>query len=193
VEIFMPPSKELSGAQWVARFPDGGATSALGNDFRPGCEAFIAVMKAGDANVSISSTRRPVERAYLMHFSWQVHKRTLNPQNVPAKAGVNIEWVHRNASGAIDLVASRRAATAMVNGYGIVFRPALASRHTQGRAIDMTISWTGKLNVKKKNGALTTISSTPRSGLNTELRSVGKTYGVTKNPRDPPHWSTDGR
>jgi hypothetical protein len=63
VDIFMPPSKELSGAKWVARFPDGGATSALANDFRPGCEAFIAAMKAGDANVSISSTRRPVERA----------------------------------------------------------------------------------------------------------------------------------
>jgi hypothetical protein len=190
----MPPApKELSGAQWVARFPDGGATSALANDFRPGCEAFIAAMKAGGANVSISSTRRPVERAYLMHFSWQVHKRTLNPQNVPAKAGVNIEWVHRDAGGAIDLVASRKAATAMVNGYGIVFRPALASRHTEGRAIDMTISWTGKLNVKKKNGTLTAISSAPRSGLNTELRSVGKTYGVTKNPSDPPHWSTDGR
>ena len=189
----MPPSKELSGAQWVARFPDAGATSALANDFRTGCEAFIAAMKAGGANVSISSTRRPVERAYLMHFSWQVHKRTLNPQNVPAKAGVGIEWVHRNASGAIDLVASRKATTAMVNGYGIVFRPALASRHTEGRAIDMTISWTGKLNVKKKNGALTTIASTPRSGLNTELRNVGKTYGVTKNAKDLPHWSTDGR
>lgn len=189
----MPPSRELSGVQWVARFPDAGATSALANDFRPGCEAFIAAMKAAGANVAISSTRRPAERAFLMHFSWQIHKRTLNPQNVPAKAGVNIDWVHRDANGAIDLNASRRAATAMVNGYNIAFRPALASRHTEGRAIDMTISWTGKLNVKKKNGTLTTISSTPRNGFNTELRSVGRTYGVTKNPNDPPHWSTDGR
>ncbi len=188
----MPPAKELSGVKWVTRFPDAGATSALANDFRPGCEAFIAAMRAGGANVSISSTRRPAERAFLMHFSWQIHKRTLNPQNVPTKAGINIEWVHRDANGAIDLDASRKAATAMVNGYNIAFRPALASRHTEGRAIDMTISWTGKLNVKKKNGLLTTISGAPRNGSNTELQSVGRTYGVKKNAKDPPHWSTDG-
>jgi hypothetical protein len=60
----MPPApKELSGAQWVARFPDGKTTSALANDFRPGCESFIVAMKAAGAGVSISSTRRPAERA----------------------------------------------------------------------------------------------------------------------------------
>jgi hypothetical protein len=189
----MPPaSKELSGAQWVARFPDGGATSQLSNDFRPGCEAFIAAMKAAGASVTVSSTRRPVERAYLMHFAWRVHKGTLNPQNVPAKAGVNIEWVHRTPDGAVDLTASRKAATTMVNGYDIAFQPALNSRHTEGRAIDMTISWTGKPDIKKKNGTPTAITSTPRNGFNTQLRNVGLSYGVKKHPTDPPHWSTDG-
>jgi len=186
-------TRELSGAQWVARFPDGGATSALADDFRPGCEAFIAAMKAAGAGVTISSTRRPAERAYLMHFAWRVHKETLNPQNVPAKPGVNIEWVHRTASGAVDLRASRRAATAMVNGYGIAFQPALNSRHVEGRAIDMTISWTGKLSIKTRSGAVTTIAGAPRNGFNTDLRRVGKGFGVTKHPTDPPHWSTDGR
>lgn len=189
----MPPAaKELSGAKWVARFPDGGATSALSNDFRPGCEAFIAAMKAAGAIVTVSSTRRPDERAWLMHHAWKVHKQTLNPQNVPAKAGVNIEWVHRTAGGAVDLAASRKAATAMVNGYGIAFQPAINSRHTEGRAIDMSIKWTGTLTVNKKNGTPTSISDAPRNGFNTQLRSVGKTYGVTKHPTDPPHWSTDG-
>lgn len=189
----MPPAaKELSGAQWVARFPDAGTTSTLSNDFRPGCEAFIAAMRAAGASVTISSTRRPAERAWLMHHSWRVHKKTLNPDNVPAKAGVNIDWVHRKADGTMDLTASRRAATAMVNGYDIAFQPAINSRHTQGLAIDMTISWTGKLNIKNKSGAVVTISSTPRNGANTELRKVGKTFGVTKHPTDPPHWSTDG-
>ena len=81
----------------------------------------------------------------------------------------------------------------MVNGYDIAFQPALKSRHVEGNAIDMTISWTGKLGIKNKSGALTTISSTPRNGFNAELRRVGKSFGVTKHPTDPPHWSTDGR
>ena len=186
-------AKELSGAQWVARFPDAGTTGTLANDFRSGCEAFIAAMRAAGAGVAISSTRRPAERAWLMHHAWRVHKKTLNPDNVPAKAGVNIDWVHRKADGAMDLTASRKAATAMVKGYDIAFQPALKSRHTEGRAIDMTISWTGKLDIKNKSGAAVTISSTPRNGANDALRKVGKSFGVTKHPTDPPHWSTDGR
>jgi len=189
----MPASqKELSGAQWVARFPDAKTTSALANDFRPGCEAFIAAMKAADAEVSVSSTRRPAERAYLMHFAWRIHKQTLNPQNVPAKTGVDIEWVHRKADGSIDLTASGKAATAMVKGYNIAFQPVLNSQHTAGRAIDMSISWAGKLAVKNKSGTVATIASTPRSGSNVDLRKVGRTYGVIKLPSDPPHWSIDG-
>jgi len=150
-------------------------------------------MKTAGASVTISSTRRPAERAYLMHFAWRVHKETLNPQNVPAKPGVDIEWIHRTASGAVDLRASRKAATAMVKGYHIAFQPALKSRHVEGRAIDMTISWTGKLSIRTQSGTVTTISSTPRNGFNTDLRRVGKSFGVTKHPTDPPHWSTDGR
>src|SRR4030081_3656413 len=121
----MAAAKELSGAQWVARFPDAGTTSTLANDFRSGCEAFIAAMRAAGAGVAISSTRRPAERAWLMHHSWRVHKKTLNPDNVLAKAGVNIDWVHRKADGTMDLTASRKAATAMVNGYNIAFQPAI--------------------------------------------------------------------
>src|SRR5262249_41766247 len=142
--------------------------------------------------VSVNSTRRPAERAYLMHFAWRIHKQTLNPQNVPANAGVNIEWVHRNAGGAVDLTASRKAATAMVEGYDIAFQPALKSRHVEGRAIDMSIAWSGKLTIKNNSGAVVTIASTPRNGSNADLRKVGRTYGVVKHPTDPPHWSTDG-
>ena len=46
--------------------------------------------------------------------------------------------------------------------------------------------------IKNKSGVVTTISSTPRNGFNADLRRVGKTFGVTKHPTDPPHWSTDG-
>jgi hypothetical protein len=186
-------AKELSGPQWVARFPDAKTTSALADGFRPGCEAFIAAMRKAGAEVKINSTRRPSERAYLMHFAWRIHIKTLNPQNVPAQPGVDIEWVHRGADGSVDLDASRRAAVAMVKGYGIVFQPALKSRHVAGQAIDMSIGWSGTLKINRKDGTLVTVSSTPRDGFNLALRQVGKTYGVTKNPKDAPHWSTDGR
>ena len=185
-------AKELSGAIWVARFPDAAATAALADAFRPGCEAFIAAMRQANATVTISSTRRPAERAWLMHHAWRIHKKTLNPDNVPAKAGIAIEWVHRNDNGAMDLTASRQAATAMVNGYGIAFQPALHSHHIDGLAIDMTIAWSGKLSIKTNDGAAVTIVGAPRNGGNIDLRKVGRGFGVVKHPTDPPHWSTDG-
>jgi len=185
--------KEFSGKKWVAKFPDAKTTASLSNDFRPGCEAFILAMRSAGATVTVTSTRRPAERAYLMHFCWRIFKQTINPQNVPAKAGVGIEWVHTKADGSIDLAASRAAAKAMVNAYGIAYPPALKSRHTEGRAIDMTIKWSGNLVITNRDNTPTTVTTTPRNGFNLALRKVGKTYGVTKNASDPPHWSTDGK
>jgi hypothetical protein len=188
-----PTKKELSGPQWVARFPDLGTTASLADGFREGCEAFIAAIRAADATVTVDSIRRPAERAYLMHFAWRISKQTINPQNVSAKPGVDIEWTHREPSGAVDLAASRAAAAAMVKGYNIAFQPALLSRHTQGKAIDMTIGWRGNLTIAKRDGTQATITSGPRNGFNLGLRLVGKSYGLTKHPTDPPHWSTDGK
>jgi hypothetical protein len=127
-----------------------------------------------------------------MHYCWRIHRRTINPQNVPSKAGVDIDWVHRDASGHVDLDASRRAA-AMVSAYGIAFQPALKSLHVEGRAIDMSIRWSGNVSVKDRAETATKISSTPRNGFNPDLRKIGKTYGVVKHPTDPPHWSTTGK
>jgi hypothetical protein len=128
-----------------------------------------------------------------MHFCSRIFKQTINPQNVPSKAGVDIEWVHTKANGSVDLAASRAAAKAMVNAYGIAYPPALKSRHTEGRAIDMTIKWSGNLVIANRENTTTTVTSTPRNGFNLALRKVGKTYGVNKNASDLPHWSTDGR
>jgi hypothetical protein len=181
-----------SGKQWVTLFPDAKTTAALADDFRAGCEAFIAAMRAGGATVTVSSTRRPDERAYLMFVCWRIAKKTLDPQNAPADAAVDIDWVHRAPDGSLDLAASRAAAQDMVDGYDIAFAPARHSRHTEGHAIDMTISWQGNLAVARRDGTAVTIAGTPRNGFNLALRGVGKTYGVMKHPTDPPHWSTDG-
>ena len=105
--------------------------------------------------------------------------------------GVDIAWLHKT-NGKPDVPASRAAAAAMQRKYAIKYPAALVSRHTQRRAIDMTISWTGTLSVRDFNGKLHRIASAPRNGSNAELIAVGKTFGVIKLVTDPPHWSDDG-
>ena len=182
------PAKRPSGAVWVSEFPDHASTGDLSATFRTGVEKFIGAMQAAGANVSISSTLRPKERAHLMHYSWRIAKAGDDAATVPAMNGVDIEWVHATAA------ASRAAALAMVNGYGVVSEPSLTTRHTQGRAIDMTIGWAGNLTIKNKDGSSVTITTAPRTGENAKLVAVGATYGVVKATfaGDPPHWSDDG-
>jgi hypothetical protein len=185
-------AKELSGAVWVDRFPTGRDTSSLVDGFRQGCDAFIGALGAAGATVEISATRRPPERAYLMHWSFVVNTGEVDPEDVPAMPGVDIEWLHKKANGSDDVPASRLAAAAMVHAYGIVHRPALTSMHIAGKAVDMSIGWGGSLAIKQANGATRAIGSQPRTGQNHELWDVGKTYGVIKLATDPPHWSTNG-
>lgn len=183
---------EPSGPAWVDRFPTSQTTDTLESSFRPKCEAFLAALKDAGARTDISATFRPPERAYLMHFSFLIHTGEVNPRDVPARVGVDIDWVHRRPNGTPDMPASIAAAAAMVQEYGIAFKPSLTSLHTVGKAIDMTISWSGTLNLAQKNGTRKQIASLPRSGLNHDLWAVGGTYGVIKLPSDPPHWSATG-
>ena len=185
-------ARELSGIVWVDRFPTSNETSTLVEDFRDSCDDFIGALEDAGAIVKINATLRPPERAYLMHWSFVLNNGEVEPDDVPPHDGVDIEWMHRKANGQPDFAASRAAAAAMVHGYGIVHRPALTSLHIFGKAIDMTISWDGTLQVKPKNKPRKSISSQPRSGLNHDLWAVGATYGVLKLPSDPPHWSSTG-
>ncbi|QPR62220.1 hypothetical protein [Serratia rubidaea] len=105
----------------------------------------------------------------------------MNPSAVPAKEGVNIDWSHRGNRA--DAVAAARD---MVNAYHIVYGPVLTSRHTQRRAIDMTI--TGIINKSVKNAAGVDVLVKSQS----VLHEVGASYGVLKLLSDPPHWSDDG-
>ncbi|MDB6141995.1 MAG: peptidoglycan-binding protein [Pseudomonas sp.] len=87
----------------------------------------------------------------------------------------------------------------MVNGYGmknLKVAPSLTSRHIEGHAIDMSISWSGSLSILDSAGAMVTIATEPKTGMNTQLHAVGASYGVIKfrgGEKDKPHWSTDGR
>jgi hypothetical protein len=133
-----------------------------------------------------------------MHWSWLIVKRNLDPALVPAMDGVAINWMHEDAEGNYSRQLSSAAARAMVEGFGIHrlgVAPALQSRHTLGRGIDMNIRWNGGLTIPDADGNIVRIMTSPRSGLNVQLRRVGESYGVIKYNRagrDDPHWSDNG-
>lgn len=182
----------LSGKDWVLQFPTSKVVEDCQPPFRENCAAFLAALKEAGADVIINATYRPPERAYLMHYAYRVARDGVDPRNVPLRQGIDIDWVHRKANNQVDYNASKNAAEEMVQAYGIVYRPALYSQHTKGLAIDMNVSWTGTLSVKDRKGKVVNITSGPRTGQNSDLHAVGKTYGVVKLATDPPHWSADG-
>ena len=179
-------TRELSGKIWVGRFKGSKSPDDLEGNFQTAVKAFLQALSDAGANVTINATFRPPQRAYLMHFAWQIAHNAIGPGDVPPMAGVDIEWVHGSAS------ASRAAAREMVDAFGMAFIAALRSRHTEGRAIDMSIGWSGTLDIKTATGQRVSIATTPRSGDNKKLHEVGRSYGVVKLVSDPPHWSTDG-
>jgi D-alanyl-D-alanine dipeptidase len=156
-------------------------------DFADKVRAFLSQLTKAGATVSIADTFRPPQRAYLMHWCCMVGGSGQDPRSVAAMPGVNIDWSHGD-----QIPAAREAARQMMAGYQIQFPAALESRHTQGRAIDMTISWNGTLNIQDFNGQMHAITSQPRNGSNPDLIKVGATFGVMKLVSDPPHWSDDG-
>ena len=87
----------------------------------------------------------------------------------------------------------------MVDAYGMENLrtvPSLVSRHTEGKAVDMSISWEGTLKIRSAGGKFHEITTLPRTEMNRALHAVGATYKVFKSvagDADRPHWSTDGR
>jgi len=178
---------ERSGAQWCARFPTSTSVADLREPFRTAVSHFLAALKNAGASYQIAATYRPPERAYLMHWAWLIANGTL-PGAVPACAGVDIDWTHGG-----DVAAARAAARAMVAAYSIRYEPSLTSHHCERRAIDMTVTWDGTLNIRNAHGTLLAIASSPRSGDNHDLQAIAREFGVIKLVSDPPHWSDDGR
>lgn len=186
-------AKELSGLAWVSKFPNSTSVDDLVDPFKSNFKKFIAALGAAGATVTVEATMRPKERAYLMHWSFEIAKANTDPEKVPAMAGVDIEWVHRDEKGNKSVPSSKTAAGIMVDAYEIVYEPVLASRHTEGKAADIDISWNSKdLTVKDASGKDVTIKTGFKDGSNTQLHTVGKSYDVVKLVSDPPHWSSDG-
>ncbi|WP_199240413.1 hypothetical protein [Duganella dendranthematis] len=190
--------RELSGVIWVSRFPGSVSLSDLAPPFQDYANAFIDALKAAGAVVSIAATYRPLERAYLMHWSWLIAKAGQDPRKVPSTPGVSIQWDHQDDEGEYSSERSIDAAKAMTKAYGIdtlAIAPALISRHTARCAVDMSIRWHGALGILSADGSHVCIAEGPKTGMNRQLHMVGATYGVIKyNQRgqDRPHWSDTG-
>ena len=185
-----PGGARLSGATWwhanQANYPNSSRLADLVSPFREKAMRFIAALQAAGAQVSVTSTLRNPIRAYLMHYSGKVASGAVAPSAVPAKAGCPIAWDHGN------LASSKAGAREMYQLFGIKFPASLTSLHIQGQAVDMTIGWSGILNIADANGVKHALGA-PRSGeTNSGLHAVGATYGVHKLLSDAPHWSSTG-
>jgi len=185
-----------SGSYWVtwanAHAKNSSKVDDLDAGFRTKVKEFTAALEAAGATVDVTTTKRSDKRAYLFHWSWKIHLDKCKPSDPPAKAGVEIEWDHG------DIAASKKGAKEMVEGFGLAVPPAstnapsLTSNHISGKAIDMTLTWTGELKIKNKAGTVVAVPWMANVNANTKLQDVGSTYGVKKLKTDAPHWSHDG-
>ncbi len=206
----------LSGKAWwdanQANWPNSTEAADLEPEFRESVQRFLSALSEAGARVKINSTRRDPLRAYLMHYAWRLAHGEIQAAEIPPppseirnpkseirnpKSGnpyppalpcPDIEWDHGNEER------SRQAAREMISRdcFNMAFAASLTSTHIDGKAIDMTITWDGPLQIRERDGTLTEITSLPRDGANVELHAIGATYGVIKHPTDRPHWSVDG-
>ena len=88
--------------------------------------------------------------------------------------GTFIEWWHG------DQAKSVQAARGMVAGFGIgglKNPPVLESKETRGLAVEMAITWSGKLTVVDGGGKRRTYRGGPRNSTNRALIRIGKSFG----------------
>ena len=147
-----------------------------------------AMNKADPAPEALEVNKK---RAYLFHWSYKIVKGKAKASDADAMSGVDIEWDHG------DDKASKKGAKEMTDGFGLDMTstkaPALSSNHIAGNAMDIDISWTGTIKVKKKDGTEVDVKYQANVDSNKELIAVGESYGVKKLKGDPPHWSHDGK
>jgi LysM repeat protein len=183
----------LSGANWCSKFPGSQKISDLNQNFRVCVNSFFAALETVGVKPKVNATLRPPERSYLMYNAFNIAKGKVSPDRVGRYAGVNIEWVHRDAQGKMDVEASKRAAMAMCDGYGLdttsakqkVGKPGM-SRHNYGAAIDMNIAGYLKKKVRDACGYEIELKSFA------DLVKVGRSYGVIFWSGENMHWSDTG-
>ena len=190
-------SNKKSGSYWVtwanAHAQNSKSVDDLEVTFKGKVKAFIKALQDAGATVKVNATERNAKRAYLFHWSWEIAQGKVKASAVPALKGVDIDWDHGNDKDNI------KGAKEMVSGFGLAVppvskvAPSLTSNHISGKAIDMTISWKGKIKIAKKDGTKVEVTYMTNVNLNSTLQKVGESYGVRKLTSDAPHWSYNGR
>jgi hypothetical protein len=185
-----------SGTSWVAWANQNALASSKIEDleasFRAKVKEFIDALEKAGATVDVTETKRSAERAYLFHWSWKIALGKCKPSDASAMNGVDIQWDHGKDDE------SKKGAQEMVDGFGLAVPPASTnapaptSNHIAGKAVDMSITWTGTIKVKDKTGAEIQMTFIADPNANSALHNVGVTYGVKKLTTDAPHWSFDG-
>ncbi|EDP70848.1 hypothetical protein FBALC1_08813 [Flavobacteriales bacterium ALC-1] len=186
-----------SGIYWVSwaniNAKNSKSLDDLASPFKENVTEFINALKDAGASVRINATRRSQKRAYLFHWSWLIALGKIKPSQAALETGVDINWNLGDDSSSV------QAAKEIVNGFGLAVpphsnvAPSLHSNHIIGKAIDMDITWTGTVNVAKKDGTKLNVHYTNNARNNPELLLIGESYGVYKLKTDKPHWSYDGR
>jgi hypothetical protein len=176
------PPQRLSGAHWCAQFPTSTNLDSLAEPFRSNLRRFIAMIESNGGNARVNATRRPRERAYLMHYSFRIARMGTNPGRVPAQSGLDIIWNHPRAV---------EAAEQMVQGYGIVYEPALNSLHTLGQAVDMVVrGLPARIRVMTAGGEQSfDIGNRPAEQNVALWRIADQHFSIKKSPSDWVHWS----
>ena len=196
----MRPSRnrQLSGRYWVTWINRYAPTSAEVKDldmmFGKKVKEFKTVLEDAGAKVDVKHTYRSEQAAYLWHWAWRISRRKVSPKAVPrytkSPPVPDIEWDHGNLADSI------KGAEEMVKGFGLSatskLPPSENSLHVPGLAIDMVITWTGTIRIKKKGGPEVPVIYGPVNA-NKVLHEIGASYGVHKLLGDPEHWSDDGR
>jgi peptidoglycan hydrolase-like protein with peptidoglycan-binding domain len=184
----------FSGRRWCDEFPTSTNINDLASPFRENFGRFYAALRNAGLTAQqlhVAATFRPAERAWLMHWAFKI-AHGHDPRTVPARAGININWVHVDARGNYNAQASKNAAIEMNAKYGTRYQPSLTSAHIIGNAIDISFQWGQAISIV--NGQNKTVSiPAGNSASSMPLRAVGASYMVHKLPDDPPHWSSTGR
>jgi hypothetical protein len=206
---------DLSGKSWPQIADKNGWKNStnikdLDPSFKGKVQKFTEALKNAGIVFAVESTFRPEERAYLMHYAWQIAHGREHANAIPIKENVFIEWKHLDAAGNFSESDSIHAAMEMVAAFHIDTKnknaPAEKSMHTVRAAIDMEITkWSGKKTIKDASGISVEIDSAKNQvdnkgnlnvNLNKDLIKVGNSFGLLKltNPQDDPnHWSFNGR
>jgi len=183
---------ELSGIDWCKRYTNSSDIKDLNPEFRKKISRFINALKKAGATVDVLATLRTEQSCYLFHYAWLIAKNQINPEDVPLRSDVKINWCHHNYYESI------AAAQNMVYKWDLGYEPALYSNHIGGNAIDMKISWkaTSKnyIQIDDANGIgyIISTSKLPTDPAGSILIGIGKTYGVYNLKGDIDHWSSNG-